>query len=312
MPRTAIEFCVLCLSALVLGAASVLAADAPATQPAAKMLRLWEGDAPGAKGKELSEKPSCDVPNITVYSPPAGKNNGMAIVICPGGGYGALAGHEGKPVAEWANQLGATGVVLRYRLGPKYGHPVMMNDVNRAVRMTRAKAAEWGIDPNRIGVLGFSAGGHLASTAITHWDKGDASATDPIEKVSSRPDFGVLIYPVITMTSPFTHAGSRKNLLGAMPDEKLIELMSNEKQVNKETPPTYLVHSSDDKAVPVENALMFATALARCKVPFGMRVFDHGGHGYGMGAEDAELSGWPDSCAKWLEKRGFFKSRPAK
>ena len=277
---------------------------APATQPATgvRTVRLWEGDAPGALGKDAN-----DVPSVTIYPPPEGKNNGSAMVICPGGGYGGLAGHEGKPVADWINAKGGTGVVLKYRLGPKYHHPAMLNDVGRAIQLTRANAQAWGVDPNRIGVLGFSAGGHLASTAATHFDYGDAASPDPVARASARPDVTILVYPVITLEGPFAHGGSRTNLLGGDPDPKLVELLSNQKAVTPKTPPCYLVHSSDDRVVPIENSLMFASALAAQKIPFGIRVFDHGGHGFGMGGKDAELASWPESCAQWLDYRGFFK-----
>jgi acetyl esterase/lipase len=292
-----------CLAVLLLGTAHrSTAAAAPATQPSTeRVVRLWEGDAPGAQGNQDK-----DVPTITVYPAPQGKNNGSAIVICPGGGYGGLAPHEGRPVADWLNTLGGTGVVLKYRLGPKYHHPVEMHDVQRAIRMVRSHAQEWSIDPHRIGVLGFSAGGHLASTAATHFDAGDQSAPDPVDKVSCRPDVAVLVYPVISMAPPYVHTGSRRNLLGDNPDEKLIELMSNEKQVTEKTPPVYIVHSSDDHGVPIENSFAFAMALSQQRIPFAMRVFDHGGHGYGMGGNDPELSTWPKSCGMWLEHRGFF------
>jgi acetyl esterase/lipase len=297
--------CAACLATLCWSPRFARADNPPAAAASPdvpKVVRLWEGDAPGAQGKEDK-----DIPTLTVYSPPANKNNGAAVVVCPGGGYGGLAPHEGSPVADWLNQHGATGLVLKYRLGPRYHHPVMLNDVNRAIRMARAHADEWHIDPSRVGVLGFSAGGHLASTAATHWDRGDPNAADPVDRQSSRPDVAVLVYPVVTMKPPFTHGGSRNNLLGASPDEKLVDLTSNELQVTKETPPTYLVHSSDDKVVPIENSLQFATALSKNGVPFGMRVFDHGGHGFGMGTNDPELGTWPESCYQWLDHRGFFK-----
>ena len=288
-----------------------LAADAakPAepAQNAPTPMRLWEGDAPGALGKEQSEKNTNDVPTITVYRP-TGANSGAAIVICPGGGYGGLAPHEGKPVAEWANSLGMTGVVLRYRLGPKYHHPVMQQDVNRAIRMVRAHAKEWGVDPQRVGVLGFSAGGHEASTAATHYDTGKADATDEVEKQSCRPDFAVLIYPVITMTDPFTHKGSRANLLGKEPDPKLVELMSNEKQVTKDTPPTFIVHGADDKVVPIENALMWVSAMAKSDVPCTFVMFKQGKHGFGIG-NTPETSAWPAQCAAWLQGLGVLKTK---
>jgi acetyl esterase/lipase len=262
---------------------------------------LWpEGSVPGAAGSEDTDRPS-----ITVY-PPVGANNGAAVVVCPGGGYGHLADHEGKPVAEWLNQHGATGIVLKYRLAPRYKHPAMLTDVSRAIRTVRHRAGEWGIDPKRVGVLGFSAGGHLASTVSTHFDSGKPGDSDPIERHSSRPDVSILIYPVIALDSPWTHAGSRRNLLGDMPSPALLASLCNEKAVTRETPPTYLVHSTDDKAVPVENSLHYALALKANGIPFGMQVYSHGGHGYGMGKGDPVLTGWPRECAAWLKQRGFF------
>ncbi len=274
------------------------AAPPPSSQP----LRLWEGDAPGAMGTTPA-----DIPTLTVYAPAPDKANGAAVVVCPGGGYGGLADHEGKPIAEWLASLGVTGVVLRYRLGPKYHHPVEMGDVARAIRTVRSHAAEWGLDAHRIGVLGFSAGGHLASTAATHFDAGNPSATDPIDRVSSRPDIAVLVYPVITFSDPFTHGGSRQNLLGANPSPDLITLLSNEKQVTAQTPPTFLVHGSDDTVVPVENSMMFAMACRKAGVPFELHVYEHGPHGFGLGGSDAVLSAWPGTCARWMEHRGFLK-----
>jgi acetyl esterase/lipase len=267
------------------------------------VLRLWEGDAPGAQGTS-----DADIPTLTVYLPPADKANGASVVVCPGGGYGGLAGHEGKPVAEWLNTTGVTGFVLKYRLGPRYHHPVMMQDVNRAIRTVRAHASEWKLDANRIGVLGFSAGGHLASTAVTHFDAGKSDAADEVDRASSRPDLGVLIYPVITMTDPYTHGGSRSNLLGAQPTPELVELLSNEKQVTDKTPPCFLVHTSVDSAVPLENSLMFVQALKKHNVPVELHVFDHGAHGFGLGGNDPQLSQWPGLCAKWMEFHGWLKS----
>jgi acetyl esterase/lipase len=267
-----------------------------------QVLRLWEGDAPGALGKE-----DRDIPTLTVFRPSPDKANGAAVVVCPGGGYAGLAPHEGKPVAEWLNNIGVTGFVLKYRLGPRYHHPAMMNDVNRAVRMVRADAADWQINPDRIGVLGFSAGGHLTSTAVTHFDAGDSSASDPVDRVSSRPDFGVLIYPVITLQGPVAHAGSRKNLLGDNPPQELVESLSNQTQVTEKTPPCFLVHTSTDTGVPFENSLIFAEALHKHKVPVELHVFDHGPHGFGLGANDPVLRQWPDLCATWMEHHGWLK-----
>jgi acetyl esterase/lipase len=293
------------LSTALIFALTLMTTHARAADPVP--LRLWEGDAPGALGQEQSEKSSNDIPTITVYPPPEGKNNGGAIVVCPGGGYGGLAAHEAKPVADWANSLGMTGVVLRYRLGPKYKHPAMQNDVNRAIRMVRHHAKAWGVDPKRVGVLGFSAGGHEASTAATHYDTGKEGG-DEIDKQSCRPDVAILIYPVITMTEPFTHKGSRKNLLGAEPAPEMIEKMSNEKQVTKDTPPTFLVHSSDDKVVPIENSFLFAQALAKNGVPFTMVSFKTGAHGYGMGKEPETIA-WPTACAGWLRGLKFIPEK---
>lgn len=267
-----------------------------------QVVRLWEGEAPGAIGTE-----DRDIPTLSVFRPSADKANGTAVVICPGGGYAGLAPHEGKPVAEWLNGIGVTGFVLKYRLGPRYHHPAMMNDVNRAVRIVRAHAEEWKINPDRIGVLGFSAGGHLTSTAVTHFDAGDPKASDPVERVSSRPDFGVLIYPVITLEGPVAHMGSRRNLLGDDPSPLLVESLSNQTQVTEKTPPCFLVHTSTDTGVPFENSLLFAEALHRHKVPVELHVFDHGPHGFGLGANDPVLKQWPELCAKWMEHHGWLE-----
>lgn len=286
-----------------LGAAQATKSTATTTPENAggQVIRLWPGDAPGAKGSD-----DADVPTLTLFLPDPAKANGAAVVVCPGGGYHGLAPHEGKPVAQWLNTLGVTAFVIKYRLGPKYHHPVEMEDVNRAIRTVRARAGEWKLDPKRIGVLGFSAGGHLASTAVTHFDEGKPDADDPIERASSRPDFGVLIYPVITMTDPFTHHGSRTNLLGDAPSEELIDLMSNEKQVTDSTPPCFLVHTATDKVVPFQNSLMFAEALQKHHVPVELHVFDHGAHGFGLGGNDPSLSQWPALCAKWMASHGWL------
>jgi acetyl esterase/lipase len=284
--------------AWVLASSLSLAADAPG---APQVLRLWEGDAPGAQGS--GDK---DIPTITLFKP-AGKSSGAAVVICPGGGYGALAFHEGQPVAEWLNSLGITGVVLKYRLGPKYHHPVELGDVSRAIRTVRANSQKWGIDPKRIGVLGFSAGGHLASSAATHFDDGDANAADPVDRAGSRPDLAILVYPVLSLHEPYVHKGSRRNLLGDSPDPKLVDLLSNETQVTAKTPPCFLVHTADDGGVPVQNSLEFAAACFKNKVPCELHVLEHGPHGFGLGGKDPVLSTWPQDAARWLERRGFTK-----
>src|SRR5215510_3126250 len=273
------------------------AAQTP-NQPAP--IPLWANGAPGAKG----DAPD-DVPSVQLYQPPADKASGAAIVVCPGGGYAHLAPHEGHDIAVWLNGVGVTAVVLKYRLGPKYQHPARMQDALRAIRFTRSKASEWKIDPNRVGVMGFSAGGHLASTAATQFNVGDPNASDPVEKLSSRPDLLVLGYPVITMTEPFAHKSSRRNLLGENPPGQLIDLMSNEKQVTDQTPPTFIFHTGDVPVVPVVSSLMFALALRKKKVPYELHVYEHGRHGVGLASDDPVLKTWPRLLENWLRARGF-------
>ena len=272
------------------------------SQTSNQVIRLWPNAAPGAVGNQAE-----DIPTLTPYLPPRDQATGAAVVVCPGGGYGHLADHEGKPVAEWLNTLGIAAFVLKYRLGPRYKHPAPMLDAQRAIRTVRARAAEWNLDPHRIGILGFSAGGHLASTAATHFDGGVAEAaetTDPIDRASSRPDLVILIYPVITMRAQ-THAGSKKNLLGDNPDPQLVALMSNDEQVTRETPPAFLIHTVNDAAVPVENSLLFAAALRKAGVPYEMHLYERGPHGFGLGGNDPVLSSWPGRCADWLRLHGF-------
>jgi len=201
--------------------------------------------------------------------------------------------------------LGITAFVLKYRLGPRNHHPAPLQDAARAIRTVRARATEWNIDPKRIGILGFSAGGHVASTIGTHFDSGKPDASDPIERVSSRPDLMILIYPVITMRE-FTHAGSRRMLLGDNPSSDLVALLSNEEQVTKETPPAFLVHTANDPAVPVENSLRFAEAMTKAGVPFELNIYERGPHGFGLGGKDPMLSTWPQRCADWLRAHGFI------
>src|SRR6267142_1035923 len=267
--------------------------------PAAPIV-LWPGGAPGAVGTEAA-----DIPTLTPYLPPKEKATGAAIIVCPGGGYTHLAEHEGGPVAEWLNSLGVAAFVLKYRLGPRYQHPAPLLDAARAIRLVRARATEWVLDPERIGILGFSAGGHVASTAGTHVDFGKPGAADVIERVSSKPDLMILIYPVITMRDE-THAGSKKNLLGDNPSAALVTLLSNDEQVTKETPPTFMVHTTTDAAVPVENSVSFATALRKSGVPFELHLYERGPHGFGLGKKDPILSTWPDRCADWLRVHGFL------
>jgi acetyl esterase/lipase len=260
---------------------------------------LWPTGAPGAVGREPA-----DIPTLTPFLPPNGKATGAAIIVCPGGGYSHLSDREGPPVAEWLNTLGITAFVLKYRIGPRYHHPAPLQDAARAIRMVRAGAAQWAIDPARIGILGFSAGGHLASTAGTHFDAGVTGAADPIERVSSRPDLMVLVYPVITMRE-LTHSGSRKMLLGDAPSPELVALLSNDEQVTKETPPTFLVHTMNDTAVPVENSIRFVSALRKAGVPFEFHLYERGPHGFALADKDPILATWTRRCADWLLLHGF-------
>jgi len=266
---------------------------------------LWPKGAPGALGEEERDKPS-----LSIYLAPAEKANGAAVVVCPGGGYGTLAkDHEGHQVAVWLNGLGVHAFVLTYRIAPRYRHPAPMLDVQRAIRTVRARAGEWKVDPARIGVWGFSAGGHLASTAVTHFDGGKPDAEDPIERASSRPDFGVLVYPVIVLDKPYTHQGSKRNLLGdRVNDPQLVEDLSTEKRVTEKTPPCFLFHTTADTGVPPENSIDFYLALRKAKVPGELHIYERGPHGVGLGNDKhPELKSWPDRLAAWLEVRGVLK-----
>lgn len=263
---------------------------------------LWPNGAPLAKGYAAA-----DIPSIQIYKPAQHLATGAAIVVCPGGGYGALADHEGYDYAKFLNGIGITVAVLKYRVAP-YQHPAPMLDAARAIRYLRSKADELKLDANRIGIMGSSAGGHLTATLATHFDDGDKNASDPIDRVSSRPDVAILCYPVITLTNEtFVHKGSRKNLLGETPDLKLVELMSNEKQVTAKTPPTFLFHTMDDAGVLVENSLLFAEALRKNKVPYELHVYEHGRHGVGLAPYDNALNTWPKLLENWLRLRGFIK-----
>ena len=263
-------------------------------------LPLWPDAAPGALG--TADK---DIPSLTPYLADPALATGAAMVILPGGGYGGLAAHEGKGYADWLVTNGVSCFVVKYRLGSQgYRHPRMLEDAARAVRLVRAKAADWKIDPKRVGIMGSSAGGHLAATLLTHFDAGQPDATDPVERQSSRPDAGVLCYAVITMGQN-THHGSRQNLLGKDPDPELVKLLSNELHVTKDTPPCFLWHTWEDKGVKVENSLEFAAALQRQGVPFDLHVYQKGGHGMGLGK--GQPHPWAQDCVFWLKAQGFVK-----
>lgn len=268
---------------------------------------LWPDGTPGANGTE-----DHDVPALLPFPASPDNNTGCAVVVCPGGGYGGLAmDHEGHQIVSWLNNRGINAWILRYRLGSKgYHHPVQQGDVLRAIRTVRSVAVAHGVDTDRIGVWGFSAGGHLASTAATHFDQGNPNAKDPIDRLSSRPDFAILCYPVITMDMAFTHKGSRRNLLGPnQNDEKLVELMSNEKQVTKDTPPTFIFHTTEDQAVPVRNAIEFYVGLQKYGIASELHVYQKGRHGVGLAADDPILSTWPNRLEDWLGTNGFLTSQ---
>jgi acetyl esterase/lipase len=266
---------------------------------------LWPGSAPGALGTEDADQPS-----LTAWLPRQNAN-GTAVVVCPGGGYGNLAmDHEGRQIAEWLNARGVAAFVLKYRLGPRYRHPAPLTDAQRAIRTVRHGAEGFHVAPDRIGIWGFSAGGHLASTAGTHFDAGNPNAADAIDRVSSRPDFLVLAYPVITMTG-FTHGGSRRNLLGESPDPNLVALLSNETQVTAQTPPAFLFHTTDDAGVPVENSVQFYLALRKAGVPAEMHLYEHGRHGVGLALSDPVLGSWGERLEDWMRLRGLLPNAPA-
>jgi len=266
---------------------------------------LWPNGAPGALGNAPK-----DIPALTPYLAEPETATGAAIVICPGGGYGGFANHEGDHYARWLNEMGIAGFVLKYRLGPSgYRHPAMLEDAARAVRTVRARAREWKLDPARVGIIGSSAGGHLASTLLTHFDAGKPDAEDIVERQSSRPDLGILCYAVITM-GQFTHLGSRYNLLGPNPSPELIGELSNELHVTKQTPPCFIWHTFEDRAVPVENSLQFAEALRKAGVRFDLHIYEKGDHGLGLGSsqwDPAHRHPWTADCAFWLKARGFAK-----
>jgi acetyl esterase/lipase len=265
---------------------------------------LWPDGTPGAHGST-----SNDIPTLTPYLPDSTNATGAAMVVCPGGAYGYLAPHEGNDYALWLNQHGVTCFVLKYRLGSQgYQHPAMLEDAARAVRLVRARAADWKIDPKRVGIMGSSAGGHLASTLMTHFDSGNPNAADPVERQSSRPDLGILCYPVITM-GKYTHSVSKKNLLGIDPPARLVKLLSNELQVTAQTPPCFIWTTYEDTTVPLENSLMFVEALRKYQVPFDFHVYQKGDHGMGLDDKPpfAHPHPWADDCLFWLKAQGFVK-----
>ena len=287
------------LLSLVLVSLSAVTASSQTVTP------LWNGPAPQSHGTGPN-----DTPTITSFLPADATAPTSAILICPGGAYAMLAGaYEGANEAKYFQAHGVAAFVLKYRLPTKgYRHPVPMLDVQRALRLIRSHAADWKLDPAKIGVMGFSAGGHLASTLDTHFDAGDPQATDPVDQVSCRPDFAVLVYPVITLQESFTHEGTKTNLLGPNPDPALVKSLSNETQVTPQTPPTLLVHAADDDGVPIANSRSMHAALQKAGVASELHEYPEGGHGFGHGPNDYntnEPAGWLDKAYAWIESQGF-------
>jgi acetyl esterase/lipase len=314
MPKRMWTMRILCwMAALVLmSESSLLAQQAQTKAPASfeeaivaepQTFSLWPKGAPGALGNTESDQPTLS------YYPPV-YPTGTAIVIAPGGGYSLVAmNHEGRQIANWLNAIGVAAFVLKYRIGPRYHHPIELGDAQRAVRMVRARAAEFGVQPDRIGMMGFSAGGHLASTIATHFDSGNPAAPDPIDRVSCRPDFAILVYAVISFTEPYAHHGSVISLLGENPDPKLLRELSNELQVTPQTPPTFLFSTGQDIAVPPENSVAFYLALRKAGVPAEMHIFEKGPHGVGLALGDPALSTWPTLLTNWLRARDLLQKR---
>jgi len=293
--------CGLAVAVLGAGLAMGQQAQKPWTTTLGKTVLLWPNGAPRAQGDEDMDKPS-----LTIYLPKGENATKTGVVVAPGGGYQHLAMEkEGEQYALWLNARGVAAFVLKYRLGPKYHYPVELEDAQRAIRMVRANAAEYGVDPDRIGMWGSSAGGHLTATAGTKYDAGKPEAADPVDRVSSKPEFLILAYPVITFEAPYAHTGSRKYLLGDDPDPALVASLSAETQVTGDTPPTFLFATTDDRTVPVMNSVMFYEALVKAGVPVEMHLFQHGAHGAGLAATNPQLSVWPDLLIKWMRERGY-------
>ncbi len=287
-----------------------------------KVIELWPEGIPGSinnpsykaeidSSQGWTFEKNISNPTMDFYPAPAEKSSGTAIIICPGGGYSVLAiKHEGSQIAAWLNSLGITAFVLKYRLPDT---AIMVNktigplqDAQKAIRIVRQHAKDWNIDPHKIGIMGFSAGGHLASTLSTHYNE---KVYEQADATSARPDFSILIYPVISMDTAITHMGSRINLLGNNPSPDLVKLYSNELQVNDSTPPAFLVQSMDDDVVPVRNSIDYALALEEHKIPCELHLYEKGGHGYGLGRTNDTESSWPEACEKWLKMRGLLMKK---
>ena len=308
-----------CVVACAVGAAPVRAKGQPAAvaalgrqeKPSSAAIPLWPEGVPGAikdAGPETLDEGlvrNVHEPSLTPYLPPPGRATGAAVVVCPGGGYTVLAiEKEGAAVARWLNTLGISAFVLKYRL-KEYGHPAPLRDVLRAVRLLRSDAARWRIRPDRIGVLGFSAGGHLAASAATLFDAPEGRTGAPLDGVSARPDFAVLVYPVIVLAGPYAHAGSRRALVGETPAPGLVESLSLDSRVTKDTPTTFLVHGGTDTAVPPENSVLFYTAMRKAGAAAELHAYERGAHGFGLQPGHGPVSSWPQRCAEWMAAKGL-------
>jgi acetyl esterase/lipase len=292
----------LCVTFAAQRIATAQSQNAPRYVAEPQTFLLWEKGAPGAQGDRDEDKPS-----LTYYSPVWPDKASTAVIVAPGGSYQFLASnHEGRQVANWLNALGITAFVLKYRLGPKYHHPIELGDAQRAIRIVRARAAEFRVAPDRIGIMGFSAGGHLASTAETHFDAGHSEAADPIDRVGCRPDFAILAYPLISMSAPYSHSVSAKNLLGKNADAKLREELSSELHVTPQNPPTFLFSTTADTVVPPENSVAFYLALRKAGVPAELHIFEEGPHGVGLDLDDPLAGEWPTLLKNWLRSRGLL------
>jgi acetyl esterase/lipase len=277
-------------------AASLVLAQTPET------ISLWENRAPGALGDADADRPT-----ITVFRAAARQNAVTSVIVAPGGGYTNLSmDKEGRQVASWFNAMGVTAFVLKYRLGPRYHHPIELGDAQRAIRLVRSRAMQFGVAPDRIGMMGFSAGGHLAATAGTRFDDGSAGAPDEVDRVSSRPDFLILAYPVISFDPAIAHAGSVRSLLGENPAPAVLQELSADLHVTGKTPPTFLFSTNADTTVPSENTVRFYLALRQAKVPAEMHIFENGPHGVGLDLGDPALSLWPTLLTNWLRGRGLL------
>jgi acetyl esterase/lipase len=266
-------------------------------------MHLWSGAAPGALGNEDQ-----DIPSMTVYLPRNTPVGMTAVIILPGGAYRNLAtNHEGRQVANYFNAAGMAAFLLKYRLGPRYHHPIEMGDAQRAIRMVRSHASEWHIDAARIGIMGFSAGGHLAAIVSTRFDSDVLAATDPVDRTDSRPDFAILAYPVISLIEPWTHQGSKTNLLGENAPADLARSLSADLAVNRQTPPTFLFQTNADTTVPAENAVHYYLALRKAGVPTEMHIFESGPHGLGLALDNPPIGEWARLLLNWLRTRGLVK-----